>query len=220
MFFLAGAASSVLDLLGSLQGVAGASSAAGAAASGQGVFNAVASVTADGGATSGTGTASNGPSGGTSGCWSSPETMSALLGAQGQSGTTATGSTGGTTGSDVLGTIEQWLASLENQLGGGQAASGGAPDAVPGEGGRHAGGIALVPQAFVSQPVQDAISSDGSTTASTFTTPFVVSSDTSATSTPPPVPSVAPFNQLERLIHQRAEMLAAVTAGQIFSTMA
>jgi hypothetical protein len=71
--------------------------------------------------------------------------MGTLLSAQGLSGVGATGSTGSTgapSGSNLLGTIEQLLASIENQLGAGQASGAGDSDSdgVQGCGHHHHGG--------------------------------------------------------------------------------
>lgn len=253
MFFMAGAAASVLDFLGSMQSASGAkqNSAAGTAVPNQSPFD-IASA-ADGGASTGAtsagatsagstpaGATSAPPNGSPGGCWSCSETMSMLLEVQGQSNTGAAGGTGGTAGSDVLGTLEQLLATLENQLGAGQTATGadGSPDSVQGRhGGDHrGGGIDQLLQALDSQSgtSRNVSNADGSTTTTityadgstvTMTSPASSSSnssDPSGTSTASTSSGTGggAVNPLERLIQQQAQMFAAATAGQNLSMMA
>jgi hypothetical protein len=247
MFFLAGAASSVLDLLGSLQGGSGAqkSSAAGTATSGQTLFNISAPAAANSGATADSGATSAGPTGNMGGCWSCSETMSALLSVQSQSAAGATGGTAGanTAGSNVLGTIEQVLTALENQIGAGQATTGsdGSSDSTQGPDGphhHHASGIEQLLQALDSQSGtgQSATNADGSTlgtgavgsvvmapgTGFPFSAPFSWSSGKAWTSTGSTSSGLGtlPVNPLGRLINLQAQMFAAATAGQNLSTIA
>jgi hypothetical protein len=240
MFFLAGAASSVLDFLGSLQGASGAQQNSGAAGapSGQGQFSLAAPPPTTGGA-------STSAASGTGGFWSSPETMGTLLSAQ--SGGGATGGTGAPSGANVLGTIEQLLASIENQLGAGQpSGSDSDADGVSGHGGHHHhGGIEQLLQALEGQSgtdpsaassgtgqsgtTQNVTNADGSTTTTityadgstvTMTSPASLSSADSSATSGTPGSGTGPLNPLERLIQQQAQMFAAATAGQGLSTIA
>jgi hypothetical protein len=241
MFFMAGAATSVLDILGSLQGGSGAqkSSAANAASSSQSPFDIPASTSPATGASAGTGAA---PTGNTGNCWSCTETMTALLTVQSQS-------TAGSAGSDVLGTIEQLLKSLENQLGAGQGTTGsdGTSDAMQGTDStkgsqrahhHHASGIEELLQALDSQigNGQGAAVADGSTansdptgvlgTASGLGFPlspqFAWSSDGAGASAGSFTAGsgISPVNPLGRLMNLQAQMFAAATAGRNLSAIA
>lgn len=245
MFFLAGAASSVLDFLGTLQGPSStqqssAQQSSGAAGtSAQTPFDLGLPSSSDAGA-------ATGATGGASAWWSSPGTMSALLSAQGQSDPAATGTSsdsGSTSVADLLGTIEQLLGQLENQLGAGQpTGDADSTDATHGAGDHHHGGLQELLQALDGQSgssstgtdttgtTQTVTNPDGSTTTtityadgSTVTMTMAAStsssSDGSANSTGSGSGTQS-FNPLERLIQLQANMFAAATAGQTLSTTA
>ncbi len=213
MFFLAGAASSVLDILGSLRQASGAQSGSAASATtpNQTPFNIPAPSTGDAGENFGPTAAGAGPTGAAGGYWSSADTMSALLSAQSQS-TTAT--TGDPTNTDLAGAAMQ-----------------GGPLGV-----RHAGGIAQLLQALGAQSGtdQDVAGTDGSTGSSDGATvmpsgfsfpispPFLDSANSSAASTGSTSTGLdlLPANPLERLINAQAQLFAAATAGQNLSRTA
>jgi hypothetical protein len=191
MFFLAGAASSVLDFLASLQDTSGAkqTSAAGAATPSPNPFELPALNTAASGAAPNAAPTNEEPAGNMTNCWSCPQTMSTLLSAQSQTttaggtgaggtaagGTTPEGTTSGAAGSagiDVQNTIAQMLTALEDQVGAGQQTNGpdGSSGSMQGPQGahhhRHARGIEQLLQAF-DDPAgtnQSRTNSDGSIT--------------------------------------------------------
>jgi hypothetical protein len=246
MFFMAGAATSVLDILGSLQGGSGAqkSSAANAASSNQSPFDIPTATTAATGASAGaTGAA---PTGNTGGCWSCTETMTALLTVQSQSTAGAAEGTGAV-GSDVFGTIEQLLKSLENQIGAGQGTTGsdGTSDATQGadstQGSQgahhhHASGIEQLLQALDGQigNGQGATAAHGSTANSDptgtlgiasgvgfpFSPQFALPSDGGSAGSSTSGSGTLPVNPLGRLMNLQAQMFAAATAGRNLSTVA
>jgi len=250
MFFMAGAATSVLDILGSLQGGSGAqkSSAANAAASSQSPFDIPTPTTAATGAGADAGATGAAPTGNTGGCWSCTETMTALLTVQSRSTAGAADGTGAA-GSDVLGTIEQLLKSLENQIGAGQATTGpdGASDSTQGtdstQGSQgahhhHASGIEQLLQALDGQigNGQGATAADGSTASSDLTGalgtasglgfPFSPQFAWSSDGAGAPAGSstsgsgILPVNPLGRLMNLQAQLFAAATAGRNLSTIA
>lgn len=242
MFFLAGAASSVLNILGSLQGGSGAqqNSAASATTPSQSPFSIPASPADSGNAGS---TAATSPNA-TGNCWSCSETMSFLLSTQSQTTTGAANdpASAGTAAGDVRSAIEQFLATLENQVVAGQSTAGsdGSSDATQGANGshhRHASGIELLLQAFDSQSGADqgATKANGSTASPDAvgsimppgiglpsSLPFSTPSDSSAPSTgsAPAGSGILPVNPLGRLINLQAQLFAAATAGKNLSTMA
>ena len=226
MFFLSGAASSVLDFLGSLQGPSSTqkNSVASAAASSQSPFNIPLSTTADSG-TPADAAASAAPTSNMG-----AETMNALLSAQSQSATGAIG--GSAAGSNMLGDIEQLL----NQIGAGQGTTDSDGSSAAQGTGRahhhHAGGIEQLLQALDSQPGTDlgTANTDGSTgsldamnsavtapgTGFPFSTPFSSPSDGTGTT----ASGLGAVNPLERLINLQARMFGAATAGGNLSTTA
>ena len=237
MFYLAGAASNVLDYLGSLQqsawnGLAG--SAAGSTAAGQGMFSFAPPTTANP-----ADAASFATNGSNNGVWSTPGTMNALLSEQGAA-------SGGT--SALLAQTSGQNAPVQGL----NSPTQGSP--VQGHGGHHhghhGGGIASLLQSLgdESGTSQTTTNTDGSTTttityadgstvaltmppaSSTPTSSSTASTSTSSSSSTGPTTSTASTssnssnstsgvaNLLERLIQQQAQMFAAA-AGQNVSTV-
>jgi hypothetical protein len=243
MFFMSGAAGSVLGLLSALQstspsGQTGSATEGVDSNSNQSLFSLSAP----------TSTTPTGSSGG-GGWWSSPATMDALLSAQGQSGPDAAG---GASGSGVSGiaSIERFLSTPETQLGAVSSAdpSGATSDSVESQGGHHHGhhgGIEQLLQSLDSQSgtSQTSTNADGSTTTtitnadgsttttitnadgSTVTTTAPACSDSSASGTSGTTgtagsSTASTGNLLERLIQQQAHIFGATTVGQTLSTTA
>ena len=221
MFYLAGAAASVLDILGSLQGGTGTqqNGTPSATISSQSPFNIPAYPT-DSGTTVGAIATSPNPAGNKGGCWSCAETMSTLLSEQSQSiSATADAVANG------LGTIGQLL----NQIGAGNRIGGfdGSLDSTQNTDGPHKhsfGGVEQLLQSLESPFGAGATTSPDALSAPDaglpFSFPFSWPSDGA------PIGAVASrlgdlgVNPLGRLINLQSRMLAAATAGQNLSTTA
>ena len=225
MFFLAGAASSVLDILGSLQDGTGIqqNGAASATTSTQSPFSIPASP-ADGGATAGTAATSPNPAGNAAGCLSCAETMNALLSEQGQS---ASGTAGAPDSmmANLFGNIEQLL----NQIGAseGPAASARSLDSTQSMDGANHHRIGAIEKLLQSLDGPDGADQGADSTASLspllttgtgFPLPFSWPSNAAgATASETGTPAV---NPLARLMDLQARTFAAVTAGQNLSMTA
>jgi len=244
MFFMSGAAGSVLGLLSALQstspsGQTGSATEGVDSNSNQSLFS----------LNTPTNATPTGSSGG-GGWWSSPATMDALLSAQGQSGPDATGGASGS-GASGIASIERFLSTPETQLGTASSADppGATSDSVQGQGGHHHGhhgGIEQLLQSLDSQSgtSQTSTNADGSTTTtstnadgsttttitnadgSTVTTTTPACSDSSASSGTSGATGTAGSstastgNLLERLIQQQAQIFGATTVGHTLSTTA
>jgi len=220
MFYLAGAAASVLDILGSLQGGTGTqqNGTVSATTSSQSPFNIPAYPT-DSGTTVGATATSPNPAGNSGGCWSCAETMSTLLSEQSQS-TSATADTV----ANRLGTIEQLL----NRIGAGNGIGGfdGSLDSTQNTDGPHKhsfGGVEQLLQSLESPFGAGASTSPDALTApdagfpSSF--PFSWPSDGAPGAVASGLGDLG-VNPLGRLINLQSRMLAAATAGRNLSTTA
>jgi hypothetical protein len=222
MFFMSGAAGSVLGLLSALQstspsGQTGSATEGVDSNSNQSLFS----------LNTPTNATPTGSSGG-GGWWSSPATMDALLSAQGQSGPDATGGASGS-GASGIASIERFLSTPETQLGTASSADppGATSDSVQGQGGHHHGhhgGIEQLLQSLDSQSgtSQTSTNADGSTV--TTTTPACsdssASSGTSGATGTAGSSTASTGNLLERLIQQQAQVFGATPVGHTLSTTA
>ncbi|HSV22940.1 MAG TPA: hypothetical protein VLJ17_07920 [Xanthobacteraceae bacterium] len=220
MFYLAGAAACVLDILGSLQGGTGTqqNGTVSATTSSQSPFNIPAYPT-DSGTTVGATATSPNPAGNSGGCWSCAETMSTLLSEQSQS-TSATADTV----ANRLGTIEQLL----NRIGAGNGIGGfdGSLDSTQNTDGPHKHSFGGVEQLL--QSLESPFGAGASTSPDALTAPDAGFSSSFPFSWPSGgAPGAVAsglgdlgVNPLGRLINLQSRMLAAATAGRNLSTTA